>query len=793
MIRNYIKIGWRNLIREKEYTLLNIAGLAIGIVCATLIFLYIQYKLDTNRAFAEAENIYIVKNNQQYGDDIVTFSSTAGPLAEAMYKEIPGFKAVSRTLDLGGVFGKDDKFVSKSGLYADSSFFEIVPFTSLKQAADFSLANPSQIAISEEMAETLFANEDPIGQTLSFNKNDIFTVTKVYGFPDQNITVKPNFVVGMVKAFQDSSFVQNWSYWGQCGMRTYASLNEGVAVADVNKKMMPLIKDKSGNKVLHEVFLYPITRLAVYNSFRAGVEQPSEGSIKYMKLFGMIGIIILVIACINFMNLSTARSERRAKEIGLKKVVGASRLQIFAQFMTESIITSMTALGIAVLILFLVVKPFGQMLDLPLSFDLSKPANLFGLLFIGLFCGILAGSYPSLYLSSFNPLNAIKKRKGAGASFVRKGLVVTQFAIAIVFMVAVFVVYTQINHVRQRDLGYDLNNVLSVPLSEQLVNKFDVLRQDLKSKGIAEEVSVSTSNILAIWSNGGGFVWPGKDNNQDHLVSFMGINSFFFPMMKMEMASGRNFGDNPQAEGSNVIINDAFAKLLGKEGKVGNKITRKGADSFTIIGITEPFLFNDLYGPDQPVLFFPTSVQQTADWGGNIYVRLAAGKDVKEQIKGLEASVKVLDHALPFEYKFLNETYDNMFNDIKFVGQLAMLFAVLAAFISCLGLFGLSAYTAAFRTKEIGVRKVLGASVGNISLLLSKDFLKLVLVSFIVAVPVAWYLLNTWLQDYQYRIELKWWYFVIVGFACMIIAFLTISFQTIKAAIANPVKSLRTE
>jgi len=791
MIQNYFKIAWRNLLRDKGFSFLNILGLAVGIVCAALIFLWVNYNLQTNRAFTGVENIYIIKNNQQYGNDIMTFSATSGPLAPAISKEIPGFKKVVRTLDLGGTFGLEDKFIKQNGLYADSSFFDIFKYPVLQQASDYSGANPTHIAISAKMAETFFGHENPINRTLSFNKNDLFTIKKVYDFPDDNITLKPGFIVSMNKGFQDSSFVRSWSYWGQCGIRTYASLDGQASAADINRKLRPFIKNKTENQVSHEVFLYPLLRTTVYNSFKNGVEQPSEGNIRYLKIFSTIAVIILIIACINFMNLSTARSEKRAKEIGLKKVVGASRTQLIGQFMFESMITVMIAMLIAVLALYLLVPAFGRMLEMPLSFNVFRTENLLTLLAAGLFCGILAGSYPSLYLSSFNPLHAIKKKfvgnRVDGASLFRKGLVVVQFSSAIVLIIAIVVIYTQINHVRKRELGYDLSNVVSIGISEKLEANFEALKQTLISDGTASGVGVGTSSILGIYSNGGGFSWPGKDDSQNPLISFIGVDAGFLPLLDVKIAEGRNFYDEVNNEGNNVLINDAFARLMGKEGHAGRKLYR-GQESMNIVGVTRPFLFNDLYAADQPVLFYPMSPHDVASWDGSIYVKLNENK-----LKDLENGVKKIDSSYPFEYRFLNDQYEAMFKNTRFIGKLSLLFGILAVFISCLGLFGLSAYTAASRTKEIGVRKVLGASVSGISVLLTRSFLKLVGISFVIASPLAWYFMSGWLKDFEYRISLDWWIFALAGAISLLVAVLTVSFQAIKAALVNPVKSLRTE
>ncbi len=797
MIKNYFKVAWRNLWKNKTFSIINIWGLTIGIVCAALIFLWIEYQYKTNSSFNKADNIYILKNNQQYGNDIVTFSSTSGPTGPGIQQEIPGFENVSRTLDNSGVFGVGEKFLSYGGLYADSNFFSIFSFPVRQQAPDFSLADPTHIAISSNMARSFFNNENPIGKTISLNKKDLFTIKMTYDFPDENITLKPHFVFSLKKGYQDSSFAQSWSQWGQCGMRTYASLKDNVQLEKINEQLQPFIKSKSENKVSHEVFLYPLMKLAIYNSFKNGVEQPREGRIKYIRLFGAIAIIILVIACINFMNLSTARSERRAKEIGLKKVVGATRPQLIRQFLFESILTALGAVVLAILLLYISVPLFGRMLDIPLSFTLLDPLHVAGLFSIGLFCGLLAGSYPSLYLSSFNPMNALKKQRASGrldtAAFIRKGLVVTQFSVAIILIIAIIVIYGQINHARNRDLGYDLDKVVSVRVSEQIANKYNVVRQQLISNDIASNISFSTSSILGIYNNGGGYSWAGKDDAQDPLISFVGIDENFFPTMNMPLAEGRNFTSPLENEGANVIINDALAKLMGKEGKAGGKIYRGDSENYTIAGITQPFLFNDLYAADQPVLFFAIPPQQSLKWGGSMYVKLSSKENIKTSLEKMESTLKQLDSGLPFSYQFLNEQYDALFKGTKFIGNLALIFGILAIFISCMGLFGLSAYMAEQRTREVGVRKVLGASMSGITTLLSKDFLKLVSISIVIAIPVAWYYMTDWLQSFEYRITLGWWIFLFAALLALAIALLTVSFQAIKAARTNPVKSLRSE
>lgn len=798
MIKNYFKTAWRNMKRTLSFSFINIFGLAIGIVCAALIFLWAEYQFAYNRQLPGSNDIYLVKNNQFYGKDIMTMNATCGPLAGAMYNEIPGFNKVVRTLDAGGIFSVADKFLSQGGIYADSSFFDLFQYPVVQKLPDFSLSNPGQIAISAKMAKAFFKENDALGKAITFNKKDIFTIGLIYDIPSRNMAMQPTFVIPMNKPMADTSFAKNWSYWGNCGIRTYATLQPNVPVHTTNQQLKNFILKKSGNDVHHEVFLFPYTELGLYNSFKNGANDPSNGKIKYVKMFITIAFIILLIACINFMNLSTARSEKRAKEIGLKKVVGATRTQLMGQFMLESILMAMLAVVLAIVVLVITVPLFGRLVDIPLKLDLLNPVHFFSILAIGLLCGLVAGSYPCIYLSSFNPISAIKKqfsKKQDGAGFIRKALVVIQFSVSVMLIVATIVIYSQVKHAQHRDLGYDKEKIIQISTSDELIKNFNALRQQLLQDGQVQEVAMANSSMFSMYSNGGGFRWTGGEGKQDALITFLLVTPEYLKLMNIGLAEGRNFYNNIKSDSGNILINHEMAQLMGKEGHAGKMIYRGDGneDALHIIGVTRPFLANDIYGNSPPTIIYPEKPENIAQWGGSIFIKLSKTTDLPAQLKRIESGVKKIDGSFPFEARFLDDDFNNLFKGEQFIGTLALLFGSLAILISCLGLFGLSAYMTGQRTKEIGVRKVLGASVSGISALLSRDFLKLVCLSLLIALPAAWYVMYSWLQNYTYRVGLHWWIFVIAGLGALLIALATVSFQAIKAAVANPIKALRSE
>jgi ABC-type antimicrobial peptide transport system permease subunit len=527
----------------------------------------------------------------------------------------------------------------------------------------------------------------------------------------------------------------------------------------------------------------------LHNKFTDG--KMDGGRIQYVKLFSFIAWIILLIACINFMNLSTARSEQRAKEVGVRKVMGAGKGKLIGQFISEAVVMSFIAVLVAVGLIYLAIPSFNTLVQKQLSVDIFEPLHLIYLVSISLITGLLAGSYPAFYLSSFNPITVLKNIKiksSAGSGFIRQSLVVIQFSISIILIIGTVIIYQQIQHVKNRNLGYSKDNLVYIYLQGNQADHFTAVYNDLKQSGIVEDAALSDNIALEVGSNTDNYSWEGKDASKNPLISWENVSPQFISTMGMKLVTGRNFNTNPAVDSTNVIINEAFAKQMGKEGRVGGIIRDGGKKAYQVIGILKDFLYNDMYASAAPVLLYSRSSGM-----GVLSIRFKSGVNIQDALTKAGAIVKADCPGYPFEYKFIDEDFNQLFKTETLTGTLAGVFAGLAIFISCLGLFGLAAYTAERRIKEIGIRKVLGASVPGLAGLLSKDFLQLVGISCIIAFPIAFWALHKWLESYQYRVDINWWVFIIAGILAMLIALATVSFQAVKAALTNPVKSLRSE
>lgn len=799
MLKQYFLFAWRNLRKNKFFSVINIAGLAVGITCTSLIFLWVEYCTDHNRILPGSDEIYVVKNNQQFGNETLTFEQTCGPLGPAMMKEVSGFREVCRTLGAwNNMYTVGEASLTSSGLYADSNFFRVFHFPIIEKTTEPFLNNNHQIAISLKMANAFFGNKSALGQTIRVNKKEDFIVSAVYDVPSANMDVQPACVMPLAGRFLNDAFNNTWSSWGETGMVTYATLHAHASADDINRQLKNLISEKTNHQINQSVFLYPYIREGLYNNFVNGKEAKNEGLIRFVKMFSLIAGIILILACINFMNLSTARSEKRAKEIGLKKVVGVTRLQLILQFLSESLLTSLLALALAVLLLLLSVPAFSELINVPLQLNLLKPSHLVCLLVIAAICGLLAGSYPALFLSSFHPIRALKQQavQNNRSNVLRKSLVVIQFSVSVFMLIGTLVIFKQINHTKERDLGYNKDHIVLTAVSESLVTHYDALKQQLLETGQVEDVALSWGNMFNMYSNGSGFHWKGKaDDNNDALITMNGISANYLSLMGITLREGRYFHEQNNADSNAIIINPALAKLMGKEGRIGGKLYQgdDASNAMTIVGITKPFVFNNIYATQaEPMYFLLSQPGNFAGWG-SFFIKLKPSANLAAQMTLIGKLFKQYEPARPFDYYFLNDSFERLFRPTLFIGKLALLFGGLAIFISCLGLFGLAAFMAEQRTREIGIRKVLGASVGSISSLLSADFLKLVLLSLVIAIPMAAYIMYRWLMNYPYRIQLDAWIFLSAGAMAVFIALVTVSTQAIKAAMANPVTSLRSE
>jgi predicted permease len=589
-----------------------------------------------------------------------------------------------------------------------------------------------------------------------------------------------------------------WAHeWGNSCLSTYVELKPGTNPQSVNKQLYSYIQKRAPASISHP-FLFSMNDWHLYNEFENG-KQTGGGQIEYVRLFSIIAWIILFIACINFMNLATARSEKRAREVGVRKVLGAGKKRLVIQFIGEAFFMAMLAAIVAVFVISLALPAFNTIVQKNLVLGLDIPSHITALLLITIICGLVAGSYPSFYLSSFNPVFVLKglKLKTGSAAYIRKGLVVLQFTISIALIIGTIIIYQQIQHVKSRNLGFNKDNLLEISVHGDVANHFSAVKQDLISTGVVENAALSDHTTLYGGNNTDGISWAGKTAGSKVLISGRNVTPEFFATSRMKILEGRGLqeGDSVKTDGSskqiNLVITQSLAKLMGKESPIGKILFNEGDPStkLTVVGVVNDYVYGNMYGQPDPVAF----MWLPAKYANVMYVRTNAESSTEQALAKIESVMRKNNPAYPFEYRFVDDQFNNMFLSEMLISKLSRLFAALAIIISCLGLFGLAAYTAERRTKEIGVRKVLGASVAGLAGLLSKDFLKLVALSCLIAFPAAWWAMQQWLDNYTYRITISWWIFIAAGVLAIVIAVATVSFQAIKAAVANPVKSLRTE
>jgi len=787
MFKNYIKIAWRNLIRNKAFSAINILGLAIGMASAILILLWIQNEVSHDRFHEKRDRLYTANNRDKFNGEIQAWSRTSKPLALALKQEYPEVEDAVRITDAPFLFTVGDKHLNLTGYFTDSGFFNLFTFP-LLEGNTKALNGKYNIVLTQKTEKKLFGNEDAMGKTVKIDSTDIFTVTGVLKDLPNNTAFDFEYLLPwsyMTKIGWDDN------YWGNNSVETFILLKPGVSQAsfDAKIKNITINHNKDGDKSTTQVFTQLFSDAYLYDKSENG--QYVGGRIERVKLFGIIAAFILLIACINFMNLNTARSEKRAKEVGIRKVVGAPKSSLIAQFIGESIMMAFFAGIIAVIIVELSLAGFNKLVDKELYIPFANPFYwLFAIGFI-LFTGLLAGSYPALYLSSFKPVKVLKGTFKAVNALVtpRKILVVIQFTFAIALIICTMIVVHQIKYAQARETGYSKDNLIYTDLRGDVRKHFDLIKSELLSKGAATAVTKSMSPITNRSSDGDGYYWPGSTEDEKK-VDFVRLSSEadFVKTMGVKLLQGRDIDiKNYPSDSTAILLNEAAVKIMHLKDPVGQTI-KDSKHNWHVVGVIKDFIFESPYDKvGQLMVLGPKS------WFNVMHIKLNPAKPVKENLAIIEQIFKQNNPQYPFEYKFVDEEYAKKFQDENRVSALAGLFAGLTIFISCLGLFGLATYMAENRLKEIGVRKVLGASVANIATLLSKDFLKLVVISIVIASPVAWWAMHSWLENYTYKISISWWVFVLAGTGAILIAVLTISFQAVKAALANPVKSLRSE
>ncbi len=805
MIKNYFKIAWRNLINSKGYSALNIGGLAIGMAIAMLIGLWIWDELSFNKFHTNYGNIAQVMKMERFNGEGNTRASLPRPLeAEMRNKYGNNFKhIVMSRYDEEHILSIGDKKISQTGRFMQPGAPDMLSLKMLKGVKE-GLRDMYSVMLSSSAAKALFGDADPLNQLIRMDNQVTVTVTGVY----EDIPYNTEFKNIKFLSTWDLTVAQNeWmknavDKWGNNSFLMYVQLAPNTSFESVSAKIKNSFQDNievEDKKFNTQIFLYPMSRWHLYSEWKNGVNV--GGRIQFVWLFGIIGVFVLLLACINFMNLSTARSEKRAKEVGIRKTVGSMRGQLIRQFLSESFLVVFISFIFALILVFIALPWFNELADKRMSmFWLNPYFWMISLLFI-VVTSLVSGSYPAFYLSSFNPVNVLKGtfQTGRFATLPRKVLVVLQFTVSITLIIGTIIVYRQIQHAKNRPVGYNRNSLLMMQIkSPDLLEKFDVLENELKNTGVATGMARSNSPLTGIWSNNGGFEWKDKDPNKLDGFGTIWITHDYGETVGWQFKEGRDFSRefatdsvSPQSKEGllySIVINEAAAKYMALKNPVG-EIIKWNDQPFKIIGVVKDMVLESPFDPARHLVYLVNYDGANA-W---INIRINPQISAAEALSKMEASFKKLVPSVPFDYKFADTEYGLKFAAEERIGKLASVFATLAILISCLGLFGLASFVAEKRTKEIGIRKVLGATIYNLWRMLSKDFVVLVFIACFIAVPLAWYFLHQWLQKYEYRTSISWWVFAIAIGGAVVITLLTVSFQAIKAAVANPVKSLRSE
>lgn len=783
MLKNYLKTTVRNLFRNRTYSFLNLFGLGIGIACAGIIFLWVEDESNYDTQYLHRDRLVQLLTNQTYDGVVRTFRSTPGKLGPALVNEVPEIVKASRSSQNRLLFSIGDKAIFEKGLYVDSSFFSMFSLQFVQGDSVRPFGQLHSVVISEKMARQFFGDsKDITGKTIRVNNKQDYVVTGVFKDPPSNTTLEFEWLSpwGIFEA--ENGWLQ---FWGANGPQTYVQLSPLADMEKVRHSIADFIHSKD-KRVSTQVATLPMSDWRLRDNFVDGKQ--SGGRIEFIRLFSIIAWIILVIACINFMNLATARSTARAREVGVRKVLGAGKRMLVIQFIGEALLVSFVSLLLGVLFMKLLLPLFNRLTEKSMDLGLDNPRHIVAGIGIAVFCGLVAGSYPSLYLSSFNPVyvfKGLKLKTGNGAT--RKGLVGFQFVVSIVLIICTILVYQQVNHIKNRNLGYNKDRLVELEMTGKMQEHFDQIRRELINTGNVQEAGLCNTAPLYTANNGSNYDWEGKEPGSNILISIRSINSSYLATMQMPLTEGRNFRPDSRSDSTNVLITETLAGLLGKGSALGKTI-RSDGESLTVVGVVKDYVYGDMYGKPDPVIFFSEPEETNF-----LYVRFKPDADLKSGLAQMTQIIHTANPGYPVEYKFVSDQFNTIFKSETLIGSLAQLFSLLAILISCLGLFGLSAFTAEQRTKEIGIRKVLGASVPGIISMLSKDFLRVVMVSLLIAVPVAYFMMQNWLKDFAYRISIQAWVFAAAGMIAIFIALATISFQAWRAALVNPVRSLRSE
>ena len=786
MLRNYLKIAWRNLWNNKMFGIINIAGLTMGLTCCMFILLWVANEWNFNRGYEKLPDIYQVYEHQHYANnETFTVTATPGPLAAQLKAEIPGIlKAGALSWNADKLFTVGDKNIKMGGQYANNDLLHVFSFPFLEGDPAKALLRPHEIILTEKMARSLFGDGKAVGKVVRMeNKNDYEVCAVIKDHP-LNSTFKFEWLLPMEVLVNETKWLKQWD---ANAPRTYVLADPKADIEKMNARVKGIIQRNLKDSKT-EVFLYPFKDIYLEGNFKEG--KLSGGRIEYVRLFIIVAIFVLLIACINFMNLSTASAIQRSKEVGVRKSIGAGKSSLIWQFMGESFAMVFIATVLSLLLVWLLTPAFEKMVNVQLSVKLFTWYNLAGLFFLGLFTGFVAGSYPAFYLSSLDPVATLKGgvlRLRASALWLRKGLVVFQFVVSTVLIVGAFLVFQQISFIKNRNLGLNKDQVVYFTNEGNIAQNNAAFKNALL--GMPGIVSVTEADQLPIrvGNNGQGVSWPGKPADQEVLIDFLWVGNDLEKTMQLKMIEGRTFSAAYPTDAEAVVINETAARLMQLKKPYAGKLITVSGTQRAILGVTEDFSSNHIQVKTGPMLI---RYQPAGHW--LVMVRIQPGVADKA-IAAIEKVYKQFNPDYPFTLKYMDETFAQMYASEQVISRLAAAFTTLAIFIACLGLFGLATFTAQQRTKEIGIRKVLGATVMQILALLSKEFMRLVLIAVAIAMPLAAYFMNGWLNKFAYHIDVAWWVFAVTGILAMLLALLTVSYQSVKAARMNPVKSLRSE
>ncbi|CAG5069672.1 hypothetical protein DYBT9623_02408 [Dyadobacter sp. CECT 9623] len=809
MLQNYLKIAWRNLRKHKFYSFLNIFGLSLGLASCLLITLYVIDELSYDRSFSDADRIHRVNSDIRFGGADMKLAVAPDPLAFTLFKDYPQLEAVARLREDGSYLvrrkSSTENLREDVVSYADSTFFDVFSIPLIAGDAKRILREPFTMVISERLAKKYFGSENPIGQILVLDNNLNYTVAGVMeNIPEHSHMSKLNMLLAMT--VNSESRADNW---GSHNFLTYLKLRKGVSAAQFEKNFETILQKYTGSWVkqimgatLNEMrksgsyikyTLIPLTDIHLHSDRKAEIS--ANSNIQYVYIFAVVAIFLLGIACVNFMNLATARSANRAKEVGVRKALGSKRSYLMGQFLTEAIMLSFFSLLFAMILAYAALPLFNNLANKQIGFPFESVMFWSIALVTAVVVGVLAGSYPAFFLSAFTPLKVLRgavEQDGKGG-YLRNALVVFQFMVSVMLIIGTGVIYNQLNYIQTKKLGYSKDQVLIIKNAYALDTKARAFKDEVAQLPNVQS-STLTSFLPTPSSRTDNTFFPEGEMQQEKGISMQrwAVDYDYIKTLDLSMKSGRSFEKEFPSDSSGIIINEAAAKILGFKDPVGKRIYDLLMDStnskrtYTVLGVVKDFHFESLR---KNIGALSMVLDRSY---GLVAIRLKAA-NYPQTVAQVEALWKQMAPGQPFNYRFMDEDFDNEYRSEQRVGQIFITFAIISIIIGCLGLFGLSAYTAERRTKEIGVRKVLGASVSNIVTLLSRDFLKLVLLSIIIGSPIAWYAMNAWLKDFAYHVDIAWWMFAAAGLLSILIALLTVSFQSIKAALMNPVKSLKSE